>query len=105
MAMGSELRNQRGPRPTRHCEERVSARRSNLGVAINPWFVANDQIASSKTPRNEGWRRGVARAVVTVISVVFFALSANAEDNTLTAKEKADGWQLLFDGTTFDHWM
>jgi hypothetical protein len=30
--------------------------------------------------------------------------AADAPDNTLTAKEKADGWQLLFDGTTTAGW-
>ncbi len=33
------------------------------------------------------------------------ALTAAAQDiNTLTDQEKADGWQLLFDGKTFDGW-
>jgi len=30
---------------------------------------------------------------------------ASAADNELTAKEKADGWLLLFDGKTLDGWM
>jgi hypothetical protein len=30
---------------------------------------------------------------------------ASAADNELTAKEKADGWVLLFDGKTLDGWM
>ncbi|HWD20192.1 MAG TPA: DUF1080 domain-containing protein [Verrucomicrobiae bacterium] len=34
-----------------------------------------------------------------------WGLSAQAEDNnTLTDKEKSDGWQLLFDGTSFSGW-
>ncbi len=35
-----------------------------------------------------------------------FALAAcaSAADNTLTARERAEGWQLLFDGTTFNGW-
>lgn len=31
-------------------------------------------------------------------------MSSDAAPNTLTAKEKAEGWQLLFDGTNFDGW-
>jgi hypothetical protein len=31
-------------------------------------------------------------------------LAATAADNELTAKEKAAGWQLLFDGKTFNGW-
>jgi hypothetical protein len=33
------------------------------------------------------------------------ATSAVAADNELTPKEKADGWQLLFDGKSLDNWM
>lgn len=33
-----------------------------------------------------------------------FAVAACAEDNALTAKEKADGWLLLFDGKTLNGW-
>lgn len=32
------------------------------------------------------------------------ALVARAAENTLTPAEKADGWQLLFDGRTFEGW-
>jgi hypothetical protein len=32
-------------------------------------------------------------------------LPARAEDNSLTAQEKAEGWQLLFDGKTTSGWM
>ena len=40
--------------------------------------------------------------------LIFAALSALplcAADNQLTPQEKAAGWQLLFDGKTFDHWI
>lgn len=29
----------------------------------------------------------------------------HAADNQLTAREKADGWKLLFDGKTWNHWV
>ena len=32
------------------------------------------------------------------------AVSCTDKNNTLTSKEKADGWQLLFDGQTLDGW-
>ncbi|XHS76567.1 DUF1080 domain-containing protein [Burkholderiaceae bacterium UC74_6] len=32
------------------------------------------------------------------------AIAADAPPNTLTAAEKADGWQLLFDGQSLDNW-
>ena len=36
----------------------------------------------------------------TAISIAF----VSAQNNTLTAKEKSDGWVLLFDGKSFDGW-
>jgi hypothetical protein len=39
------------------------------------------------------------------IALLAPALFAAAEDNALTPKEKEAGWQLLFDGKTFDGWM
>src|SRR5688500_15156209 len=32
------------------------------------------------------------------------ATTANASDNSLTAAEQSEGWQLLFDGTTKNRW-
>jgi hypothetical protein len=43
-----------------------------------------------------------------LLAVVFVALPltvALAEENTLTDKEKADGWQLLFDGKSTKGWL
>jgi Domain of Unknown Function (DUF1080) len=41
----------------------------------------------------------------TICLFLFLASVASAADNELTAKEKADGWVLLFDGRTLDGWM
>jgi hypothetical protein len=47
-----------------------------------------------------------ALALATAASLTFVAAQApaSAPDNTLTAADKAAGWQLLFDGTTIDKW-
>jgi len=39
-----------------------------------------------------------------VITLTLLACSSFAVDNQLTDKEKADGWQLLFDGKTLNGW-
>jgi len=43
----------------------------------------------------------------TILCALLFTTTtiAAAADNELTAKEKADGWRLLFDGKTLDGWM
>ena len=46
------------------------------------------------------------------ITIVSFAMAAafgliacdNTKHNTLTEQEKAEGWELLFDGETLDGW-
>jgi hypothetical protein len=37
--------------------------------------------------------------------VVILATVVRADDNALSAKEKEDGWQLMFDGKTTEGWM
>ncbi len=39
------------------------------------------------------------------LALLLTATHAPAADNELTAKEKADGWVLLFDGKSLDDWM
>ena len=40
-----------------------------------------------------------------VLSLGFVAILQAAEPNALTAQEKKDHWQLLFDGRTMNHWI
>lgn len=37
-------------------------------------------------------------------SMLLFSITAGARMNTLTAAERAEGWQLLFDGSSLDGW-
>ena len=45
------------------------------------------------------------KTAYSLLTVVLLAAGAHAADNELTAKEKDDGWVLLFDGKTLDGWM
>jgi len=45
------------------------------------------------------------KPLYTLLTLALLALPAGAADNELTAREKADGWILLFDGKTLDGWM
>jgi hypothetical protein len=45
------------------------------------------------------------RTILTCLALVLFVGTLPAADNELSAKEKADGWILLFDGKTLDSWM
>jgi 3-keto-disaccharide hydrolase len=51
----------------------------------------------------EFMKRNVVLLVVLLI-VAGLALAADSNQNTLTPKEKAAGWKLLFNGTNFDGW-
>ncbi len=43
--------------------------------------------------------------LLTLTCCLLIAVTASAADNTLTDQEKADGWKLLFDGTTTTGWV
>src|SRR5665213_2977572 len=45
------------------------------------------------------------RRAFVCLALLCAAAPALAADNELTAKEKADGWILLFDGKSLDGWM
>src|SRR3954452_13270384 len=40
----------------------------------------------------------------TILLATLSTLALSAAENTLTPAEKNDGWKLLFDGKTFNHW-
>ena len=44
---------------------------------------------------------------MTVVALCASSFAAHAAEphNTLSAKERAEGWQLLFDGKTMTHWI
>ena len=49
------------------------------------------------------------RLVLTLLIFLLIGTICNGQErkdriNTLTEKEKAEGWQLLFDGSSFDNW-
>ena len=43
-------------------------------------------------------------SALSLLTLAFGLVSARADDNVLTPKEKADGWILLFDGKTLTNW-
>src|SRR5438270_12411912 len=45
------------------------------------------------------------RTILACLALVLLVPTLPAADNELSAKEKADGWVLLFDGKTLDGWM
>lgn len=45
------------------------------------------------------------RTVLTLAALALVIPVLRAGDNELTAREKADGWELLFDGKSLDGWM
>ena len=49
------------------------------------------------------YRSGFTIAALITVGCVFSPL-AMAQENTLTPQEKADGWQLLFDGKDLNGW-
>src|SRR5262249_47405682 len=55
--------------------------------------------------REEGKGGERMRKTLAFVACVVFAGPGSAADNELTAKEKADGWLLLFDGKSLDGWM
>jgi sugar phosphate isomerase/epimerase len=42
--------------------------------------------------------------IITIMAAMGFAREAKSQDNTLTAQEAGEGWQLLWDGKTTDDW-
>lgn len=44
------------------------------------------------------------KSLTASLAILFFVPLVHAGDNDLTAQEKADGWQLLFDGKTLAGW-
>ncbi len=49
-------------------------------------------------------RTKMKKNVGLVLSVFFFMATVYSQDNTLSKKEKSEGWQLLFDGKTTAGW-
>jgi len=45
-----------------------------------------------------------SKLIASLLLLLTLGGTANAQLNTLTAKEKSEGWQLLFDGKTSDGW-
>jgi hypothetical protein len=56
------------------------------------------------TTYGANWKSVPALAVATLLSASFIA-GAQSLHNALSADERADGWQLLFDGKSMKHWI